>query len=877
MRRFFLRWRNALRRDGGEGDLARELQAHLVLLEDEYQRRGMTPEDARGAARRALGSTALVADRHRDARSFAWVDDLRRDLAHTMRSLRRSPGFAALTIVALGLGIGVNTAFFTIVYVTCLRGLPIDAPERVLYVSVRNTQNQLAGLSWAEFDELRARSTTLGQMGAYVPTMGAIADDRQPPARVLGAFIPAGTLELLGHRPVLGRTFRHDEDRPGGPQVVLLGHEIWSSRFSSDAGIVGRSIRVNGIPTTVVGVMPRGFMFPSNADMWRPMANLAPAVRESRVERRLAVFGRLAPNATVEGARAELASFTLAATPRSPGSDRRERLEAVPINEQLNPSVWQRTWLAFITVGALVLLVACANVASLLLMRAATRGREIAIRTSIGATRWRVIRQLLVESAVLSALAGCVGVVLAWGGLRVLSSILPPEALPYWMSFTMDARVLAVTMAVCVGCVFVCGLPSALHLARVNVLGAITADSPASMARPARRWIGALLTAEFAVTLVLVSLAVTAVRLDADVRRREFQIDPASLLTMWVSLPFDFYPNPEARQTFVDRLEAPAAGADAVGDIALATALPYGGGMQQPVAVAGRPPETNPRLASTVSVNDRYFDVLRVPLLRGRAFTALDGRPGNEAAIVNERFVRMFLAEQEPLEARIRVGGPDSPWLRIVGVATTVRQQPIGVEAGPVVFVPFRAAPPQTMVIVVRAPGAIDAPVAFLREHVARLNPNLPVYRVMTFEEALQISYWNVRLSNVMVRSIAVVALLLAVVGLYAVTGHTVERWRRELGLRVALGAGTGQIGWLVIRRVLVQLGIGLGVGVVGAQLFDRAFNDPTDAAVTGVRMTDPAALAVMAVSIGVIAVLACFPPIRRATRVDPIVALRVE
>jgi putative ABC transport system permease protein len=293
--------------------------------------------------------------------------------------------------------------------------------------------------------------------------------------------------------------------------------------------------------------------------------------------------------------------------------------------------------------------------------------------------------------------------------------------------------------------------------------------------------------------------------------------------------------------------------------------------------VAGHPEEKDPRLAVTVTVNDRYFDILRVPLRQGRGFTPLDGRPGNETAIVNERFVRMFLGDQEPIGARIRVGRPESPWLRIVGVATTVRQQSAGVEAGPVVFVPFRAAPPQTMVILVRTPGPVEAPVSFLREHVARLNPNLPVYRVMTFDEVVETSFWNARMSNVMVRSIAVVALVLAVVGLYAVTGHTVERWRRELGLRVALGAGSGEIGWIVIRRVLVQLGLGLGVGAVAAQLFDRAFNDPADAAITGVRMTDPAALALMAAFIGAVAVLACVPPIRRATRVDPIVALRTE
>jgi putative ABC transport system permease protein len=876
MRRFFLRLRNALRRDGGgHGELARELQAHLTLLEDEYQRRGMTADEARHAARRALGSSALAADRHRDARSFVWVEDLRHDLAHAIRGLRRSPGFASLAVLALGLGIGVNTVFFTLVDAACLRGLPIDEPDRVLYISLRGRQNQQVPLSWAEFEELRARTTTLGQLGAYVPTVAALADDQQPPARVLGAYVPAGTFELLGDRPAVGRTFRPDEDRPGGPQVVVLGNEIWRSRFAGDERVIGQSIRINGIPTTVIGVMPRGFMFPANADLWRPMANLPAAVRETPTDRRLAVFGRMTAAATLASARAELAALDIDATQGTRGAGPRARLEAVPINAQLNPSVWQRTWLAFITAGVLVLLVACANVANLLLMRAATRGREIAIRTSIGATRWRVGRQLLAESATLAALAGAAGVLVAWAGLHALSALLPPDAMPYWMAFTMNGRVLAVTTAVCLGCVFVCGVPSALHLSRVDVLGAITADSPASMARPARRWIGALLTAEFAVTLVLVSLAVTAVRVDADIRRREFQVDTAGLLTMWVNLPADWYPTRESRQVFVNRLEAPVSGGN-VGPLALATALPFGGGPQVPLAVDGRREEASPPLVSTVSVNVHYFDVMRVPLTRGRAFTAVDGNPGYEAAIVNERFVRMFLPQQNPLQTRIRVGGPDSPWLRIVGVATTVRQQPFGPQPDPVVFLPFRAALAQTMAVVVRTPGAIDVPVALLREHVARLNPNLPVFRVMTLTDAIEMSAWNARLSNVLVRSIAVVALLLAVVGLYAVTGHTVERWRRELGLRVALGAGAGEIRWLVIRRVFAQLGTGLGVGVVGTQLFNRPFSDPADTAARA-GMSDPVMLASMVLSIGAVALLACLPAIRRATRVDPLVALRTE
>ena len=446
---------------------------------------GLTPEAARLAARRAMGSVALAKDLHRDARSFVWVEDLGRDFRHAVRTLRRAPGFTLIAVFALGLGIGVNTTFFTIVNAICLRGLPIESPERVMYVSTRDAQDRSGNLSYLEFDELRTRPTAFEQVAAYTITVAVVADTRQPPARVSAAYISSGGFELLGDRPALGRAFRADEDRPGSPPVVILGGELWSSRYASDPAIVGQTITVNSVVSTVVGVMPRGFMFPGNADLWRPMANLPGTVRESRSERRLAVFARLAANATEDQARADASAIGDAWAREFPATNRDLRMHVVPINEQLNPSVAQRAWIAFITAGALVLLVACANVANLLLMRAATRGREMAIRTSMGAARWRVVRQLLVESSTLAAFAGVFGVFVAWAGLRALSAIVPPETLPYWMAFTIDGRVLAVLIGVCVVSVFVCGLPSALHVTKVDLRDALTEGGSATTGGPA--------------------------------------------------------------------------------------------------------------------------------------------------------------------------------------------------------------------------------------------------------------------------------------------------------------------------------------------------------------------------------------------------------
>jgi putative ABC transport system permease protein len=872
--RFFRRLLSLFTHRHDEANLDREMSSHVAMLEASYEQRGLTPEEARRAARRAMGSVALAKDLHRDARSFVWMEDLRRDLRHAIRALRRAPGFTFVAVFTLGLGIGVNTAFFTLVNAICLRGLPIDEPDRVMYVSGRDPQDRTLGLSFAEFDDMRARTTAFSRVAAYMITSPSVADTRQPPARVLGAYVSAGAFELLGDQPILGRTFRPEEDNPGSAAVVIIGNELWSSRYASDPNIVGQSITVNGIPSTVIGVMPRGFMFPTNADIWRPMANLPPVVRQSRAERRLAVFARLADGRTREHARVEMASLGTGWAREQAATNRDVQMAVVPINEQLNPSVAQRAWMAFITAGVLVLLVACANVANLLLMRAATRGREMAIRTAIGASRSRVVRQLLVESATLSVLAATFGVVVAWAGLRMLAAIVPPETLPYWMAFTMDGSVLAVVIGVCVLSVFLCGLPSALHVSKVDLRDTLT-DSGTTGARPTRRWIAALLAAEFAITLVLVTVAITGVRNGVESRRAEFQIDRDSLLTMSVALGLDLYPTSEKRVAFFEQLDQ--AVGSSVGPMAYASVLPYGGGQQQPLTLVGRSIGDQPPTVSVIWASERYFDVLRIPIVGGRAFSPLDGRPGSEAAIVNERFVQMFLSGQEPIGARIHVGMAETPWLQIVGVATTVRQQVFGPQPDPVVFLPFRTSPLPVTAVVLRAAGDPVEPIATLRREAARLDPNLPLYRVMTFERAVQNAFWNIRLSDTIIRSIAAVTLLLALIGLYAVIGHTVERWTKELALRIALGAGGRQIVWLVIRRVLMQLSIGLALGLVATLAFDRLFSDPATRSASSVQMMDVTALVAIVMSIAVVAVIACLVPIRRAARVDPLVALRSE
>ena len=883
MRRIIQRLLNVIRSRRGDEELTREVTSHLALIEDEHRRRGLTPDEARLAARRAMGSVALVHDAHRDARSFRWMDDLRRDIRHAARRLRKAPGFAATAILTLGLGIAVNNTFFTIVNAICLRGLPIEAPERVLVLGTRDPQGRNGNLSFAEFDALRSAQRSFTDVAAYINAPVTIADEGRAADRLMGAHISAGGLDLLGEVPILGRGFRPEDDRAGAPAVVLIGASVWKTRYAADPGIIGRTVAVNGTPVNVIGVMPDGFRFLQNTELWQPLGTMPGVSSQRRDLRTLFVFGRLAPRVSAEQAVAEVQAFGEVWSRDFPESNRTIRTRSVPINEALNGDITDRTWWAFITAGALVLLIACANVANLLLMRGAVRGREIAIRASIGATRGRLVRQLLIESALLAVLGAVVGVALSLMGLRVLSNMVPSGALQYWMTLTIDSRVLAMLVSVSVASVFIFGLAPALHLLRVDVNQIIKDAGRLGVAGvPARRWTTAFLAVEFALTLVLLAVNVGGIRQGWVDERAEFPLDSAPLLSMSVTLPGQSYSSPESRIAFYDTVAERFASVPGVTSVAIASALPRVSAPPMQLEIAGResPGDIAFPTVVVVGAGDRYFETLGMPLVRGRLFTRIDGSPGQETAIVNQRLVDMFFGTRDPLGQLIRVARPGTtvsgPWVRIVGVAPTIRQRPGGISPDPVVYVPHRSSPSAAAMIMVRAAGEPAALAPAIREELRRLDPNLPLYRVMPLQQAMDESGWNGRMAEATAQTIALIALLMALVGLYAVTAHAVHWWRPELALRMALGAEPRRVAWIVLRRALTQLAIGLAVGVACTYAFDRAFTvapDPADP----VRLTDARALVSLMAVIALVAIAACGIPVRRAVRVDPVVALRAE
>jgi putative ABC transport system permease protein len=800
----------------------------------------------------------------------------RQDARFALRFLMNDRWFAAVAIAALALGIGVNNTLFTIVNAYCIRGLPIDRPDRVVSIGLRDAGDRDRGVSPADFEDIRTSVSAFSGVAAFSTTAVAVRAEGRPAERFTSAYVSASALALLGKKTVIGRDFLAEDHRDGAPAVTIVSYAVWINRFGGERSFVGRSVHVNGAPVTVIGVMEPGFRFPNNADLWQPLAalpGLSPQRRDMLV---LSLVGRLADGVGIPQARSEVDAIAARLAHDHPGTNDGVRARVIPVNERYNGRISDPAWIAFMTVGALVVIIACANVANLLLMRSTGRAREIGIRASLGATRQRLLRQLFVESAVLAAAGGLVGLALSVIGVRLLTAMVPDAAVPPG-GFGMDVRVFAVLAAVCLGTVFLFGLTPALHMSRTDVNAALKEGRPGTGNLRVRRWTAVFLTAEFGLTLMLMTEVRGSLESFLETSRADRVIDTSHLLTMWLSLPAQKYGAPEERLAFYRRLEERVATIAPISSAAITTALPFGGATPRRVALEGRAPATREQLPEiwTLAVGTHYFETLDVPLARGRGFTVEDGTPGHESVIVNQLFADRHFPGADAVGRRIQLVGDDrapspSSWLTIVGVSRTIRQRP-PVEPDPVAYLPFAQNAPATAAILLRGRGEPGALAPLIREEVRALDADLPIYRMMTMDEAIRESRWNPRVANTIITSIALIALCLSAVGLYTVTAHGVAQRRHEIGIRMALGANRRQVSWLVLRRAMAQLAAGLAAGLVFTLIWERLFSG-------GSRiMSTPAVMAPVAMLLVVVALVACLAPIARATRLDPSVALRYE
>ena len=822
-------------------------------------------------------------------RGFRAVETAGQDLRYGLRMLRRSPGFTAAAVVTLALGIGANTAIFSVVNAVLLRPLPFPDAEQLVMVWESSARaggeisvRPINFLAWREQNQVCSQMAAFQHRGFSYSGGGA-------PERLQGVAVSADMFPLLGVRPLLGRTFLPAEDRPGGGRVVLVSYEFWRDRLGSDARVTGRPLRLNGETHEVIGVlpenceivrggdMPRGFEFAARTDLWVPLAP-----RPDEVARHLHVLARLKPGVTPARAEAEISQLARRLDrPGSPAGSE-ESVKVTPLAEQLVRKT-RPALLALLGAVLLVLLVACANIAHLLLARAASRRREIAVRTALGAGRRRVIRQLLTESLLLAALGSAAGLLLAAWSVKLLVAFSPAD-LPRMKEVTVDARVLGLTCLLSCLAGVVCGLAPALQASRPDVREALQdGGRGAGGGAGAARLRGLLVSAEVALSLVLLVCAALLLNSLARLQGVNPGFDPEHTLTMQLALPEPKYPAAQGMETFHRQVLERVGRLPGVAAAGVVSWLPLGGRDSDfpPIEVAGRPPQRagEPLANSAVAISPDYFRAMGIPMLRGRTFTAADAGEGVGAIIINETLARRHWPAADPVGSRITVLN-NALTFNVVGVVADVRHAGLEREPNARVYLPYTQIPPRVralhlraMTLVLRSAADPTALVAAVRDEVRAVDAEQPISNIKTMRQVTSDSVAPRRFTTALLAAFAAAALALAAVGLYGVVAYGVSLRRHEIGVRMALGAQRGDVLRLVLGQGLRPVVVGLVAGLLAAW----AVTPLLASMLYGVGRADPATFAGVALMLALVAALAGYLAARRATRVDPAVALRQE
>ena len=813
------------------------------------------------------------------------------DVRFAARLLLKDKWFTAVAALALALGIGVNATVFTFVNAVLIRGLPIADPDRTMAIDTYDrVRNRGFNVSYLDYTDWRSSAKSFDAVGAYDMTVANLSDEGQPPERYTGSHVSANTFPVLGTRPILGRDFVAADDVPGAPAVALIAHKVWLNRYGSNPSVLGRSVRINDIPTTIIGVMPEGFQFPFNTDLWVPLHQLTDLDAQQRNARTLFAFGHLATGTTREQAQAEMLTISRHLEQEHPDTNKDVQARIQTFNEQQNGGPIRTIFLSLMGAVAFVLLIACANVANLLLSRAANRAREISVRVSLGASRWQIVRQLLLESVLLSTLAGIAGLGIALVGIRLFDRATQDVGRPYWIQFTVDGTVLGFFALVCLGTGIIFGLAPALHASKTDVNEVLKEGGRSGTAGiRARRLTGALMVAELVLTVVLLAGAGFMMRNFLTMYRLDLGVDTSRLLTMSLALPDRKYPSLEQRLHFYERLEERLRANPRIESVTVTSNIPIQGGFSRKLEIEGKPLDQGQQAPTVtmLTVDPRYFKTMGLALQRGRVFTDEDGMSGHESsAVINQRFAALHFPGEDPIGRRVKVsidlqggaapqgGIPLSLTATIVGIVPNVRQRDFQLpDPDPIVYLPFRMDPRGFMNMVVRASGDPTAMTPILREEVRAVDADLPLFNIRTMDEQLAQIRWPFRVFGSMFAIFAVIALLLSAVGLYAVTAYAVSQRTQEIGVRMALGAQGNEVAWLFLRRSFVQIAIGLVIGIAGAFGVGTLFQQ-TQLLVQN-RAGDPITIGGIALLLAAVASIACVVPAKRATKLDPLIALR--
>lgn len=805
------------------------------------------------------------------------------DFRYALRSLRKNPGFAVVALLTLAIGIGANSAIFSVVNGVVLRPLQYDAPDRLVVVT-----STFPGLGFdrfwispPEYMELQERNEVFEEVGAY-RTGTASIESEGAPLRVTSSLATAELFDVLGVDAAIGRTFTRDEDQPGGDPVVVLSWDLWETAFGSDPDLVGRTVRVNGTTSTVVGVMPPGFdVEDAGVEIWTPAA-LNRSNRQNRGSHYLYLIARLRSGVSPDQARADLDRLVGEWQVINPGvhtpAPQAHTLQLAPLQDDLIGGVRTALYLLLGAVG-FVLLIACANVANLLLARAESRQKEIAVRVAMGAGGRRLMRQFLTEGVVLGMIGGVFGLGLAWLGLRVLLA-LNPSSLPRIGEIGLDGTVLLFTLGVALLTGFVFGLAPLLHLTRRSVGSAIREGGARNTAGAARlRLRKVLVVSEVALAVVLVVGSGLMIRSFGALQRVDPGFDPENLLTFQIFLPPQGYPQGTDVDGFYSSLQANLTAIPGVEDAAAMNGLPP----QRPVnandtAFENLPappvgPPQNTDYWQFTSTN--YIETMGIPVLEGRGFLSTDVDPNAPVVLVNQTLANVFYPNESPIGRRLRPPGTNNPWFTIVGVVGDVKQQGVDAEVGTEVYFHHPQAalmgfPTRTMNFAVRTSVPPESVVRSVREAVWALDPTLPLANVRSMEETVSVTIAQPRFLTLLLGIFAAVALSLAAVGTYGVMAYSVAERRQEIGIRMAMGAEASAVQAMVLRQGMLVAGAGLVLGIAAA----RGLTTFLSSILFEISPSDLRTFLIAPLVLAVVAALASYLPARRATRVDPVQVL---
>jgi putative ABC transport system permease protein len=806
------------------------------------------------------------------------------EFRYAFKLLTRDRGFTVVAALALALGIASTTSLITVVNAVILRGLPLADSDRLVAITMRGPRNPQLGMSYPDFDDWRRESRSFSGMTSMLQVAFSVSDENHLPEQFFGPFTLANLFTVIGQRPLLGRDFTADDDRPGAPPVVILGYGVWQTRYGGDPGIIGRAIRVNGLQPTVVGVMGPDMKFPPNSDLWMPLGQTNTPRVEGRGIRSFSVIARLAGGVTLEQARAEITNLARETARNFPQSNQDLVPEIVTYQEHANGPQNAVMYWSLLAAAVFVLLIACANVANLLLARSFHRSREVSIRVALGASRWRIVRQLLVESVLLAAIGGVLSVPLVMLGVRVFDQMTRDAGRPYYVTYAIEPSVFAIIAAICLAVGIGFGLAPAWHSAKADVNVSMKEGSASSGSRRQQHWVATMTVSQVALAVVLLSGTGLLIRSVINQHELSLGLQTSQVIAMQLPLPGTKYPTSVARLDFMRSVDDRLAEVTAIEASSTASNAPLGGGAAVQFSIDGRQTGTADRapLVTMLAIGSRYFDVLRSPLLRGRSFTDIDGQPGRDVAIVNQRFAEMYFAGVDPIGHSVQltqnpslrtVSGTPASALTIVGVSQTIRQRNTReVEADPVVYVPRPAViQSNRATLLVRTARNQAETTAVLREEIRALDPDMPVFNVRTLEADLATQRWPLIVIGSTFGLFAGIGLVLSAVGLFGLTSYAVAKRMKEIALRMALGALPASVLWLLFGRVAGQVMLGLMLGVAGAYAMGQVLLGM----LVQTSTTDPLVLAAVGVVLLIVASVTCLVPARRATRIQPVAVLR--